>query len=79
MVYKEVNLMFPNLRAEMARKGIGSAQMSARVGFTPRSLSNKLNGKTEFTRSEMFKIQKELFPDLTVEYLFSYSEEKVLG
>jgi hypothetical protein len=69
--------MFPNLRAEMARKGIDGTMMSARLGCTPKTFSSKLNGKTEFTRSEIFTIQKEVFPDLAVEYLFAYSENAV--
>lgn len=67
--------MFPNLRAEMARKGIDGKNMSARLECDPKTFNNKINGKTEFTRSEIFKIQKEVFPDLAVEYLFAYSEK----
>lgn len=67
--------MFPNLRAEMARKGIDGTIMSVRLGCTPKTFSSKLNGKTEFTRSEIFKIQKDVFPNLTVEYLFNDSEQ----
>jgi hypothetical protein len=63
--------MFPNLKAEMARKGIDGVTISSFVGCTPKTFSSKMNGKTEFTRSEIFTIQKEFFPSLTVEYLFN--------
>ena len=62
--------MFPNLKAEMARKNIDGITISAVIGCTQKTFSNKLNGKTEFTRSEIFTIQKDCFPNLTVEYLF---------
>lgn len=34
------------------------------------SVGNKMNGRTEFTRLEMFKIKQEYFPDLSIDYLF---------
>lgn len=62
--------MFPNLRAEMARLGITANEVSAQLGCTPKTLSNKLSGKSEFTRAEIFKIRNSFFPDLTIDYLF---------
>jgi hypothetical protein len=66
--------MFPNLKAEMARQNISGLTISEFIGCTPKTFSSKLTGKTEFTRSEIFKIQKAFFPNLTVEYLFSECE-----
>jgi hypothetical protein len=66
--------MFPNLKAEMARKNIDGITISAVLGCNPKTFSCKLNGKTEFTRSEIFTIQRECFPNFTVEYLFSEKE-----
>lgn len=68
--------MFPNLKAEMARKNIKPIDISKLLKVTYDTAINKLSGKTEFTRAEIFKIRKELFPDLTLEYLFESSEEK---
>ena len=62
--------MFPNLRAEMARKGLDGVDISARLGCSQKTFSNKMNGKSEFTRAEIFTIRNEFFPDLTIEYLF---------
>jgi len=67
--------MFPNLKAEMARKKIDGLTLSVAIGCTPKTFSNKLSGKSEFTRSEIFTIQKEFFPKLSVDYLFSENEQ----
>ena len=62
--------MFPNLRAEMARKNIKPTDISSALNITYDSTLNKLNGKTDFTRTEIFKIRDAFFPDLTLDYLF---------
>jgi hypothetical protein len=67
--------MFPNLKAEMARKNINGIYISVLLGCDPKTFSSKMTGKTEFTRSEIFKIQKDLFPNFTVEYLFNEGEQ----
>lgn len=66
--------MFPNLRAEMARKNIKPANISAALNITYDSAINKLNGKTDFTRAEIFKIRDAFFPNLTLDYLFGIEE-----
>lgn len=67
--------MFPNLRAEMARIGIDGVIVSRHLGCTNKTFSRKMTGKGEFTRAEIFKIQKKFFPDLTIEYLFKTVEK----
>jgi len=62
--------MFPNLRAEMARKGLAVNEIAVRLGGSAKTLHRKLSGKSEFTRAEIFKIRNEFFPDLSIEYLF---------
>ena len=53
--------MFPRIYAAMAVKNrMTIVQLSNEIGISARSLSNKLNGRTEFTRKEMIKIQKIL-------------------
>lgn len=66
--------MFPNLRAEMARKGITSKRLSIVIGVSPKTLSNKLYGRSEFTLAEMLAIKNRLFPDLSLDYLFEQKE-----
>lgn len=68
--------MFPNLRAEMARKGITTKDLSSCLGCSPKTVLNKFSGKSEFTRVELFKIKNEFFPDLTIEYLFQKQNNK---
>lgn len=67
--------MYPNLRAEMARKNIKSVVVAETLGISYDTMSNKMNGKSDFTRTEIFKIRDEFFPDLTLEYLFE-TEDK---
>lgn len=65
--------MFPNLNAEMARKGMTIKSLSEKAGIKYDSLKNKMSGETEFKRSEMIAIKKE-FPDCTMDYLFKTEE-----
>lgn len=67
--------MYPNLRAEMARQNIKGNDIASLLNVTKNTASWKLRGKTDFTRSEIFKIKDGLFPNLSLEYLFT-SEEK---
>lgn len=66
--------MFPNLKAEMARRGVDGKTVSALIGVTPTTLSNKMVGKSEFNLSEMVKI-RNLFNGLSIDYLFETSQE----
>lgn len=65
--------MFPNLNAELARKGMTIKSLSENTGIKYDSLKNKMSGETEFKRSEMIVIKKE-FPDCTMDYLFKTEE-----
>lgn len=62
--------MFPNLKAEMARKRLSIKAMSDLTGINYESLKNKMSGNTEFKRSEMCVIKNKVFPDKTLDYLF---------
>lgn len=68
--------MFPNLRAEMARKNINGKHLAGILKISYESVGNKINGKTEFTRLEMFKIKHEYFPDLSIDYLFEIENQQ---
>lgn len=69
--------MFPNLRAEMARKNITHKKISETLNISIESIGNKMNGRTEFTRIEMFTIKQMLFPDLSIDYLFKIEEQAI--
>ena len=45
--------------------------IAAELGITPRSLKNKMEGKTEFTWGEVEKLQYRFFRDITKEDLMS--------
>lgn len=69
--------MFKNLNAEMARKDLNGKIVALGIGMTEKTFSNKKLGKSEFTRSEMLKIKRVFFNDLTLEYLFESTEDEV--
>jgi len=62
--------MFRNLKAEMARSGLTTQDIANILKIHRSTISAKINGKREFTLSEMQTIQKEIFPNLTIDYLF---------
>lgn len=65
--------MYPNLEAEFARNKFKNVDGAKVCGITEKSFSNKRTGKTDFTLSEIKKIQATMFPNKTLEYLFSES------
>lgn len=67
--------MFRNLRAEMARAGLSGIQVAAKIKISEKAFSQKMLGKTEFTRKEMMGIKGLLPKGLTLEYLFDMDEE----
>lgn len=68
--------MFPNLNAEMARQKLTIKALSGLSGINYESLKNKVNGTTEFKRSEMYAIKKCAFPMFTIDYLFAEENEE---
>lgn len=63
--------MYPNLKAEMARKGVTLSVLADYLGITIGTLSLKLNGKYPITWDEAIKIKKFLGVDISLEVLFS--------
>lgn len=61
--------MFKNLEAEMVRNGISKEMIAEKLSISRKGLYLKLSGKTDFTLTEIKKIQ-ELMPQFTLEYLF---------
>ncbi len=62
--------MYFNLYAEMSRNNITQKELCKKIGINSSTLSEKLNGKTDFKLSECEKIKK-IFPNkLTIDYLF---------
>lgn len=67
--------MFPNLMAELNINHFSQKEMAAYIGISERSISKKMNGKVDFTLSEMRKIQS-VFPNCTLDYLFVQCGQK---
>lgn len=62
--------MYPNLDAEMARKGLKRKDLAWMFKDRVATVSDKLNGKSPILIDEAIKIQQTYFPSLSLEYLF---------
>lgn len=63
--------MYANLKAEMARRNIEIPVLMRITGKSRAAVSNYLNGRGSFSVAEAIQIRDELFPGLTIDYLFS--------
>lgn len=70
------NIVYSNLRAEMARHNLGITDIANKLGLTRETVSKKLSGKSKITLDEAMEIKKILFFDKNVEYLFKELEQK---
>lgn len=68
--------MYPNLAAELARKGLKQKDIAPILGIRPATLSSKLSGKSPLLLDEAFTIQKTFFPNSSLDYLFEKSDSK---
>ena len=62
--------MYRNLLAEMVRNNITKKQIAKFLDLRVATICDKMNGKYSFKLDEAFRIKKEFFPQLTIEYLF---------
>ena len=62
---------YPNLSAELARHGITQEDMANRIHKPPETVNRWMNGRNAMPVGECFRIKRELFPDLSVDYLFA--------
>lgn len=62
--------MYPNLRAEMARKNITVSHLAADCGIKPTTLYEKVKGSSKITLDEAILIKTVLGVDMTLEELF---------
>ncbi len=65
--------MFTNLQNALYQKGITTKALAEFLQVTEKTARNKIQGKTEFTLSEVKKINKYLFPEYAFSYLFTPS------
>jgi transcriptional regulator with XRE-family HTH domain len=69
-IWKGGGSMYPNVKAEIARKGITLEVIAKALGITLTTLSLKMNGKYQFTLKEAKKIKNVLGVDIPLEVLF---------
>lgn len=62
--------MFPNLEAEMARKGLVQSDLAKALHINISTINAKLkvSGRLKFTEARC--IRDRFFPDLSLDYLF---------
>lgn len=62
--------MLINLKLEMWKRNITGKKLAAHVGMRPETFSDKIHGRSDFTRTEMFAIWNAFFSDLDMAFLF---------
>lgn len=62
--------MYDNLKALMAMKGISIEALARLLNVHRDTVSNKLNGESEFSYGQAELIQETLFPEYNIRYLF---------
>lgn len=69
-------MRYPNLEAELARRGLNYKDVAEVIGKTLRTSTNKLNGATPFTIAECLAIKDNLMPDIKMDIgvLFEQAE-----
>ncbi|MDZ4991364.1 XRE family transcriptional regulator [Clostridium perfringens] len=68
--------MFTNLQNALYQKGITMKSLAEFLQVTEKTARNKIQGKTEFTLSEVKKISMYLFPEYAFSYLFQPDSDK---
>ena len=68
-------MLFPTLKAEMARKGLKALDVAEAMGISDKTAYKKLSGASPFTLNETVKVRDKYFPAMTIEELF-LSEQK---
>lgn len=68
--------MLMNLKAQMWQRNITGKRLAELLGIRPETVSDKITGKSDFTRTEMFLIRDTFFDDIDMAYLFLKTENK---
>lgn len=70
MNIKETTVAYPNLRAEMARKGLKPKDIAVALDKSDDWVDARLRGRAVLPVGEALKIKKNFFPEINFEYLF---------
>lgn len=60
-----------NLEVALRQKNISNEAVAKLLNIHRNSLRNKLDGKTDFSISEAFKIKRDLLPEYDMDFLFA--------
>ena len=63
--------MLKNLKNALEQKKINYKLVAELIGKTEKTVYSKINEDTDFTLQEILKIQKFLFPEYDLYYLFA--------
>ena len=66
--------MYPNLRAEMARRNVTITMLSEALNKSVGTVSSKLKGKYPITIEEAKTIRSAIGADMTIDELFERTE-----
>lgn len=67
--------MYPNMEAEMKRKGITALEIAKHLKIAPSTLSAKMNKRNRLKLNECVFIADSFFPGMSIEYLFKWVEK----
>ena len=67
--------MLRNLKAEMARNEITAKDIHKVIGKSEKTARAKIEGETPLSLPEAFAIRDQLFPGLSLEYLFERASQ----
>lgn len=62
--------MYKNLQILMINNNVTEDDIAKLLNLTVKAIRHRFSGNTEFKRSEMLSIKKELFPNYTLDQLF---------
>ena len=65
-------VLYPNLRAEMGRRGLNMRTLGLVLGVTKATISRKLTGKGKWSLKDVDRLCK--YFDCTYEYLFKKND-----
>lgn len=63
-------IIYPELEAGLAGKGIRKAEVCRLLNIVPRTLTNKFSGVSHFTVEEAIRIKEQWFDGIPIEKLF---------
>ena len=70
-----MDVLYPNLAAEIAKRGVKKKVIASTLGISGRALYSKMRGIAPFTWEEVCILQNEFFPDKEKDVLFEKADD----